>query len=626
MNDTRQAPTGQGGARRAVRRGIQLPSSLVAGVVSFVLLFAVYLASAAPDLTFWDAAELVTAAQTLGIPHPPGTPLWVLMGKLSAMAFSETGPARAVTMLSVVATAIAGGVGAAMATRWIGSRGAVAAAVGAGTMLTVWSNATETEVYAVALVVSVAMLAAGERAGRHDQSDLARARWRALLAFLAGLAVPLHLSVLVALPAAVVFAWRGARPTWRDVLSGMALVLLGLSAVAVLPLLSVRNPLLDSGHPVTLSALLDVLQRKQYAVAGLWPRMAPLWLQIGNVFEWADWQVAFGLHPFPQPSWARTSLSVAWVWLAMLGLRALWRHERRVGRGMAVLLASGSIGVAIWLNMRAGPSYGVGILPANAVHEARERDYFFVLGFWAWGMCAGAGMASIATALSRRVPAALTALPFMLAAVPLLANRPVMDRTREPIATLPRTVARLMLEAVPQDGVLYTAGDNDSFPLWYLQQVEAMRPDVLVITVPLLGAQWYRDELARRHDMLPTLAVERWPGLGTLLRSTYLRAGLARRAVRVSTLLDARDRRLIEPAAGWVLEGLVYSPSFDLAGGTVGLAPATLTRAEAQIPIAAFRALPPDADPAAIQMQGLLHCTRVRSLADTLLVGTCNAS
>ena len=77
-----------------------------------MVLLATYLATSAPDLTFWDASELATAAHTLGIPHPPGTPLWVLLAKVSAMLFSSTAPPRAVTLLSVWASALAGGVGA----------------------------------------------------------------------------------------------------------------------------------------------------------------------------------------------------------------------------------------------------------------------------------------------------------------------------------------------------------------------------------------------------------------------------------------------------------------------------------------------------------------------------------
>ena len=621
MSSTHKSAAGR---RPRQRNGFRLPPAAVAGGISTIVLFATYLATAATDLTFWDAAELATAAHTLGIPHPPGTPLWVMMGHVAAQVFSAAGPVRSVTLLSVVAGALTGGVGAAMVAPWIGTRGAVAAAVSAGTMMSVWANATETEVYSVALLFAVLMLAAAERAGRQYATDNERQRWRAVVVLLAALAIPLHLSILVALPAAVTLAWRGALPSARDLVWWLFLLALGLSAVAILPLLAARAPLLDSGHPITTGALLDVLQRKQYAVAGLWPRVAPLWLQIGNVFEWADWQVAYGLHPEPSPAWTRTLLSLAWGWLGALGVRGIWRSDARAGRAMIVLLASGTLGVALWLNMHAGPSYGAGVLPPEATHEARERDYFFVLGFWGWGLCAGAGMATIAAQFAKRLPRAITALPFALAAVPLLANRPVMDRTREPVATLPRTMARLLLESVPRGGVLYTAGDNDSFPLWYLQQVEQVRADVLVVTVPLLGARWYREQLARRDALLPPAAVDSWSGLGVVLHATSLQASLARRPIRVSVLLSARDRASIDPGAGWALEGLVYAPSSSLRAGTIGLALASIGKSSDLVPPSALAPLPDDADPAAIQVQGMLRCTRVRALSDSLLVGTCN--
>ncbi len=613
-------------------------------------MLALYLATAAPDLTFWDASELITAARTLGIPHPPGTPLWVLLGRVAGLAFQSSGPARAVTLLSVVASALVGGTAAAMMTRWIGTRGAVAASVSAGAMMTVWANATEAEVYAVALLASAAMLLAAERAGRHDASDAARLRWRAMIVFIAGLAVPLHLSVLVAVPTAVALAWRGRRPTLQDGLSWVAILLLGLSAVAILPLLSAQHPALDSGHPVNLQALLDVLRRTQYEVAGLWPRRAPLWLQLGNVFEWADWQVAFGLSPAPPPSWARTPLTLAWVLLALLGVRRLWRHDARVGRAMVVLLVTGTIGVACWLNLRAGPSYGAGVLAEGALHEARERDYFFVLAFWGWGLCAGAGLSAIAAVVGGRLGAGsawgdtervegrravallslrssvLSSLPYLLAAVPLIANRAVMDRTGEPAATLPRTFARLLLEAVPPNGVLYSAGDNDSFPLWYLQQVEAVRTDVLVVTVPMLGARWYREELVRRHNLMPVEMATTWRGLETTLVAITASASAARRPIRVSVLLSAADRRRIDPRAAWALEGLVYSRTSALSPGEVGLDASALRRLREQVPNSALQALPPHLDAAYPQMQALLRCPQVTSVASPLLVGTCNGS
>lgn len=601
-----------------------MPPAFIAGGISAVIMFAAYLATAAPDLTFWDASELITAAHTLGIPHPPGTPLWVLLGNVAAKVFAAAGPARAVTLLSVCAGALTAGVGAAMTARWIGTRGAVAAAVSAGAMYSIWANATEAEVYAVSLFMSVVLLAVGEVAGREHIAEDTRARWRALIVFMAALAISVHLSVWVVLPAVVTLAWRGARPTYLDLMIWCALGALGLSAVAILPLLSSAQPALDTGHPVTLHAILDLLQRKQYAVAGLWPRSAPLWLQWGNVFEWADWQVAFGVHPIAPPSFARTFLTVAWMWFAVLGIRTLYRHDKRVGRAMLLLIVCGTIGVATWLNMKAGPSYGVGILPVGAPHEARERDYFFVLGFWGWGLVAGTGLTTLSRSLLRRLPLALAILPLGLAAVPLVLNRSVVDRTRMPLATLPRTVARLLLDAVPLGGVLYTAGDNDTFPLWYLQQVEDFRPDVTVITIPLLGADWYRAQLHERNKLLEQGRASSWPGLDAVLQESVLAATAQQRAVRVSVLVSREDRNRLQPTTGWVLEGMVYAPDGAIAPGAVGLNLRALTQTANQIPPSALMTLAPGSGGAASQMQALLRCAQVRELTDTLLVGTCN--
>lgn len=620
---------------------------MMTSAAATLVLLALYAATAAPDLTFWDASEFITAAHTLGIPHPPGTPLWTLLANVCASLFSNVGPVRSVTMLSVIASALVGGVGAALASSWIGARGAAIAAVSAGAMMTVWSNATETEVYAVALLLSVCMLAAGERGGRADITSLERMRWRALIAFLAALAVPLHLSALVALPAAIAFAWHGPRPRVGEMLSWVALALLALSAVAVLPLRAATEPSLDSGHPVTLQALIAVLRREQFAVPGLWPRTAPLWLQLGNVFQWADFQVAFGLHPLPTPSLARTPLTLLWAWCGAVGLRALWQRDRRAARAMLLLLLSGTFGVAVWLNMRAGPSFGVGVIPPGAIHEARERDYFFVLGFWAWGMLAAIGIISMASALaaranamrssivlgdtrssrsSRAFAAALPIVAMAVAALPIVANGPAMNRKREPVATLPRVYARLLLDAVPTNGVLFAAGDNDTFPLWYLQQVEDYRSDVTVVTVPLLGAIWYRDELRRRRGLLAEADVTSWPGLNAVLASVLRNAASKGRPYRVSTLLDLRGRNAIDPAAGWVLEGMVYAPSQSVARGTVALDRAALATWRERVPPSALAPIPESIDGAPQQIQELLQCTRLTEASDPLLVSVCHGA
>jgi hypothetical protein len=69
-----------------------------------------------------------------------------------------------------------------------------------------------------------------------------------------------------------------------------------------------------------------------------------------------------------------------------------------------------------------------------------------------------------------------------------------------------------MLARVPPSGVFLALGDNDTYPLWYLQQAEGTRKDVTVVTLPLLPAKWYRAELARRYKLLDSAAVENWLG------------------------------------------------------------------------------------------------------------------
>ncbi len=616
-------------ARRAPR--IRLGTPTIAGVAAFAILLPAYLATAAPDLTLWDSSELATAAHTLGIPHPPGTPLWVLIANVFGKLFANTGPARSITMFSVVATALACSLGAVMSARWIGGRGAVAAAVSAGTMFTVWNNATEAEVYAAALLASVAMLYAGERAGRVDVADTERERWRLMLAFLSGIAVPLHLSALVALPAALTLAWRGSRPRIANVIAIIALFAVGISSIAFLPIRAQHAPLLNSGNPESLSAMLEVLQRKQFDVPGLWPRRAPLWLQLGNVFQWADWQVAFGLSPQVGPSWRRTPLTLIWAWFALLGIRALFRHEKRIGRGLTVLAISGTVAVALWLNLRAGPSYGAGVLPIDALHEARERDYFFALGFWCWGLLAGIGVSAIAQTVAKRVAitkgerlANVIAIPLIaIAALPMIANVSATNRTVEPLATLPRTFARLLLDAVPINGVLITAGDNDTFLPWYLQRVEGYRSDVTIVAAPLLGARWYREEM-KNSGVFAGDMVANWYGTGQALATVGREAYVSNRALRVSIMVSATNRTAVDESSGWLLEGMVYAPSPLVAAGEIGLNVGSMARAQNAIPMGALTPLPESADPMARGIQQYLRCTEVQGAADSLLVGRCN--
>src|SRR5688572_21404430 len=166
------------------------------------LLLVVYAVTAAPTVTLWDAGEFIAAIETLGIPHPPGTPLYILIARVWSDALGVMPRALATNLFSAAATAAAAALLAALVGRATRRPlAAFAAAMCAGATATVWSNATETEVYAASLALSLAMLVTAERAGR-----AADARWHVLLVYLFALAVPLHMSALVAVPGAVALA------------------------------------------------------------------------------------------------------------------------------------------------------------------------------------------------------------------------------------------------------------------------------------------------------------------------------------------------------------------------------------------------------------------------------------
>lgn len=134
--------------------------------------------------------------------------------------------------------------------------------------------------------------------------------------------------------------------------------------------------------------------------------------------------------------------------------------------------------------------------------QPRERDYAYAGSFYAFAMWIGLGVLSIYEVIRKKIPgsaAASLATVICLIAVPtVMAKAEWNDHDRSHRFTS-RDFASDYLNSCDKNAILFTNGDNDTFPLWYAQEVEGIRTDVRVVNLSLLNTDWYVDQLKRKY-------------------------------------------------------------------------------------------------------------------------------
>ncbi|NMC98239.1 MAG: DUF2723 domain-containing protein [Bacteroidales bacterium] len=174
----------------------------------------------------------------------------------------------------------------------------------------------------------------------------------------------------------------------------------------------------------------------------------------------------------------------------LLGLIGMYFHYLRESKGFVlVLLLFFFTGLAIVIYLNQTP------------YQPRERDYAYAGSFYAFAIWIGLGIAALWQILSKKINQVATA--GVLTVVGLLAVPYVMakenwdDHDRSNRYT-PRDFAKNYLESCDKNAILFTNGDNDTFPLWYAQEVEGIRTDVRVINLSLLNTDWYIEQIKYR--------------------------------------------------------------------------------------------------------------------------------
>jgi hypothetical protein len=504
-------------------------------VIAGLAVLALYVVTLAPTVAFWDSGEYLTAAHVLGIPHPPGNPLFVMTAHVWERALLWLGidAAVALNLYSAVLSAAAHAFWYLLAWRALRAMttdvrvqrvGAAAAVLLSATTFTVWNQSNVNEkVYTLSLF-TVALCSWLMVRWRDDGR---RMRYLVATFFLLVLTSTNHLMGLLAAPGLLAFVLltdaRAVRQ--RRLLLACALAtVLGLLPQFFLPLRAAQRPVLAETEPTCESvasavasvytwgrtgcpALSSTLRREQYDKPGirldptvyperLEPRSPALVAsQFVNYLQYFDWQWARSIGGSDTVfGSARPLVTALFLLLGVLGAAGHWRHDRAGAALLGVMFLTFSVGLVVYLNFRYGYSLERGRFPAAEFHEVRERDYFFLVSFSLWGVWCGLGVAELWRRLQafsatrvRRV-ALVTAPVCLLALVPLGANWQWASRAGDFAA---RDWAYNVLMSVEPYGVLLTNGDNDTFPLWYLQEVEGLRRDVTVLVISYLNTSWY---------------------------------------------------------------------------------------------------------------------------------------
>lgn len=252
------------------------------------------------------------------------------------------------------------------------------------------------------------------------------------------------------------------------------------------------------------------------------------------------------------------------VFLVLWALVFVFRRNRPVALYLGLLLGGTLIGLTLYMNFADGtiPEHRdlvqwerngqQGPKPEPIQMEVRERDYFWNPGFLLYGIWLGIGFSALMIAMAARYRSragllgpALTVLLLAAPALPLCVNGPIKTRANNWVAY---DYAFNLLNSCDRDAVLFTNGDNDTFPLWFAQEVLGIRRDVKVVNLSLLNTDWYIAQLWENQPKLdiPPVIFDEVMRPNRLSRADFLKTMTHRR----NMLKEPRKVRLSQ----WNLE------------------------------------------------------------------------
>lgn len=483
----------------------------IVGLTSLI----VYAITIAPTVAFWDAGEFLAASYSLGITHPPGAPTFVLLGRLFAMLPTPFGVAVEVNFISVIASAITAlllyGIILELLRLWrvdgagedlIGDESGLsprmeAIAAGTGALAyafshSAWFNAVEAEVYSLSMMASALCiwLVLQHIKGKRTRKSISLLL---LIGYLFGIGAANHLLILITIPSILILLWCFDRKTLFRIdlwVGAGVLFALGYTIYTIIYIRSGLNPPIDITNPENWQNFMQVLQRKQYGsesmLLGIFDRRADFW----------SYQLNFQFLRY-----LKTEFFLPFYFIAVVGAVFDFYRNRKTFLANLALWTIMGLGLVVYLNM---PD-----------PQPRDREYIYVGCYFATAIWIGLGTAGIATFIreylreGKSVPRTLTAVVgitcVLLVTVQLILNFNTHDRSRDHIAW---DYGYNILQSCEENAILFTNGDNDTYPLWYLQTVEGIRPDVKVVNLSILNLKWYIKQIKNEDPGVPMVLTD----------------------------------------------------------------------------------------------------------------------
>jgi len=582
----------------------------------FLISAITYLSTIAPTTSFWDCGEFITCSYILGVPHPPGAPLFILVGRIFSMIPFVQDIGMRVNVISSLASALTIMFAYLIIVRLIklfrgplkdtydriivyGS--AIIGSLAFAFSDSFWFNAVEAEVYAISVCFTAAVV--WLILVWHEKADLPSSdKYIVLIAYLVGLVIGVHLLSILALPAlfliiyfrkypniewksfwifalasvGIFFAiypgivkWipnialylqrkQGPGFTWTVIsvvlaaliygiyygfkekrrilflaLSCFFLILVATSTYTALYIRSNLNPAIDENDPENMENLVSYLNREQYGDWGTFPRRYPglisrsefeqkypysnyathdlgkqldfMWnYQIKKMYlRYFGWQfIGQGTTLGPDgrivENFSLNGLLGIPFLIGLIGLYYHFKKDWKHASAIMVLFIMTGLAIVIYLNQE-DP-------------QPRERDYVYVGSFLAFAFWIGIGITAIGDWIKELVEkyrpvqkkailgVAMALLLFIVPGNMLSRNYHSHDRSGNYVAY---DYSYNILQSCEPNAILFTNGDNDTFPLWFLQYVYGIRKDVRVVNLSLLNTHWYIKQLRDEEPRVP---------------------------------------------------------------------------------------------------------------------------